>query len=108
MALKACKVGDWARIDAPYGKLTFEGEYPKIALLSGGIGITPFMSIIKNATDKKLESQITLFYGNRTEKDIVFKRELEELAQKNQKPQTGFRSHRTFTPMEGCYGDNNR
>jgi ferredoxin-NADP reductase len=85
LALKACKVGDWARIDAPYGKLTFEGEYPKIALLSGGIGITPFMSIIKNATDKKLESQITLFYGNRTENDTVFKKELEELAQKNLK-----------------------
>ena len=85
LALKACKVGDWARIDAPYGKLTFEGEYPKIALLSGGIGITPFMSIIKNATDKKLEKQITLFYGNRTEDDIVFKKELEELAQKNLK-----------------------
>ena len=85
LALKACKVGDWARIDAPYGKLTFEGEYPKIALLSGGIGITPFMSIIKNATDKKLENQITLFYGNRKEDDIVFKKELEELAQKNLK-----------------------
>ena len=82
-ALKACKVGDWARIDAPYGQLTFEGEYPKIALLSGGIGITPFMSIIRNASDKQLKSKITLFYGCRTEKDIVFKKELEELAKKN-------------------------
>ena len=80
LALKACRVGDWARIDAPYGQLTFEGEYPRIALLSGGIGITPFMSIIKNAADKHLESKITLFYGCRSEKDIVFKEELEELA----------------------------
>jgi ferredoxin-NADP reductase len=83
LALKACRVGDWARIDAPYGQLTFEGEYPRITLLSGGIGITPFMSIIKNAADKKLESKITLFYGCRTEKDIVFKEELEELAKNN-------------------------
>ena len=29
LALKAAKVGDWARIDAPYGQFTFEGEYPK-------------------------------------------------------------------------------
>jgi ferredoxin-NADP reductase len=50
MALKSTKVGDWARIDAPFGQFTFEGEYPKIALLGGGIGITPFMSICKNAT----------------------------------------------------------
>src|SRR4030042_6743233 len=25
-ALKSVKVGDWARIDAPYGQFTFEGE----------------------------------------------------------------------------------
>jgi glycine betaine catabolism B len=83
LALKAVKVGDWARIDAPYGQFTFEGEYPKIALLGGGIGITPFVSIIKNATDKPLSSRITLFYGCRTENDMAFKQELEELAQKN-------------------------
>jgi ferredoxin-NADP reductase len=35
------------------------------------------MSIIKNATDKHLESQITLFYGCRTPEDITFKAELE-------------------------------
>ena len=72
-----------ARIDGPYGKFTFEGEYPKIVLLCGGIGITPFMSICKNATDKNLSSKITLFYGCRTEEDVAFKSELEELAQKN-------------------------
>jgi ferredoxin-NADP reductase len=83
LALKATKIGDWARIDAPYGQFTFEGEYPKIALLGGGIGITPLMSFCKNATDKALSSKITLFYGCRTENDLAFKAELEELAQKN-------------------------
>jgi glycine betaine catabolism B len=83
LALKAVKVGDWARIDAPYGQFTFEGEYPKITLLGGGIGITPFLSICKNATDKAFNSKITLFYGCRTENDRAFKEELEELAQKN-------------------------
>ena len=83
LALKAAKVGDWARVDAPYGQFTFEGEYPKIALLGGGIGITPFMSICKNAADKVLSSKITLFYGCRTENDMAFREELEELAQKN-------------------------
>ena len=59
------RVGDEVFIRMPLGKLTFTGEYPKIALLSGGIGITPFKSIIKYATDKKLESDISLFYSNR-------------------------------------------
>ncbi len=83
LALKAAKVGDWARIEAPLGQFTFEGEYPKIALLGGGIGITPFMSYCKNATDKGLSSKITLFYGCRTPEDIVFREEFEDLAQKN-------------------------
>jgi ferredoxin-NADP reductase len=83
LALKTAKAGDWAKIDAPYGKFTFEGEYSKITLLAGGIGITPFMSICKYATDKGLESKITLFYGCRTERDIAFRREFEDLANRN-------------------------
>src|SRR5664279_5497353 len=83
LALKTVKVGDWARIDAPYGQFTFEGEYPKIALLGGGIGITPFMRRCKNATDKGLSSKITLFYGCRTENDFAFRAELDALVQKN-------------------------
>ena len=74
-ALRAMKVGDWSRIDAPYGKFTFEGEY--------SIGITPFINICRNATDKGLDSKITLFYGCRTPADIVFRQEFEELAKRN-------------------------
>ena len=61
LGLKKLKPGAWARIDAPYGKFTFEGEYPKIALLTGGIGITPFRSIIKYATDMNLPANISVF-----------------------------------------------
>jgi ferredoxin-NADP reductase len=82
-AMRMAKTGDWARIDAPYGQFTFEGEYPKIALLAGGIGVTPFISICKNATDKHLNSQIALFYGCRSEADIAFRKELEGMAQQN-------------------------
>ncbi len=82
-ALKALKPGDPARIDAPYGKFTFEGEYPKIALLTGGIGITPFRSIIRCCTDKQLNTSIALFYGCRTPGDIAFREELEEMQQQN-------------------------
>lgn len=83
MALKAAKVGDWVLIEAPFGQFTFEGEYPKIALLGGGIGITPFVSYCKNAADRSLSSKITLFYGCRTPEDIAFRKEFEDLAQKN-------------------------
>lgn len=103
-ALKAAKPGDWARIDGPYGEFTFQGEYPRVALLAGGIGITPFMSIIKNATDKHLESQITLFYGCRTPEDITFKAELEELAARNPKVKVYFVVSQAPSDWEGLWG----
>ena len=103
-ALKAVKVGDWARIDAPYGKFTFEGEYPKIALLGGGIGITPFISMCKNATDKCLKSKIALFYGCRTVNDIVFKTEFEDLARKNPNLKIVFTLNQAPPDWKGAVG----
>jgi ferredoxin-NADP reductase len=103
-ALKAAKIGDWARIDAPYGQFTFEGEYPKIALLAGGIGITPFISICKNATDKRLNSEITLFYGCRTEKDIAFKQELEKLQEQNKNLKIVFMVNEASSQWKGATG----
>lgn len=82
-ALDALKMGDWARIDTPYGRFTFEGEFRKIGMLSGGIGITPLRSICKYCTDMRLDTKITLLYGNRTERDIVFRKELEEMQEQN-------------------------
>ena len=81
--LKTMKIGDWARIDGPYGKFTCECEYEKILFLAGGIGITPFFSIIKYCTDNKLQTSIVLFYGCRNENEMAFKKELEEMQQKN-------------------------
>ena len=83
LALKTARIGDWSRIDAPYGQFTFDGEYPKIALLGGGIGITPFISIIRNSTDRRLDAKITLFYGCRTDNDIAFREELEGMQNEN-------------------------
>ena len=72
-ALDRLKIGDRAKLKMPYGSFTFEGEYKKIAFLSGGIGITPIRSICKYVVDKELDTDIALLYGNRTSKDIVFK-----------------------------------
>jgi ferredoxin-NADP reductase len=104
MALKAAKVGDWARIDASYGQFTFEGEYPKIVLLAGGIGITPFVSICKYATDKRLDTKITLFYGCRTENDIAFKQELEKMQEQNKNLKIVFIVNEASSQWKGATG----
>jgi ferredoxin-NADP reductase len=83
-ALKALREDDWARINAPYGKFTFEGEHERIGLLGGGIGITPLRSICRYCTDKRLNTKITLLYGNRSESDIAFREELEIMQKQNE------------------------
>jgi len=82
-ALKALRPGDWTRIDAPFGQFTFEGEHDRIGLLAGGIGITPLVSICKYCTDKQLKTKITLLYGSRTEGDIAFRKEFEDMQRQN-------------------------
>ena len=82
-ALASLKKGDWAKIKAPMGNFTFNGEHGKIAFLSGGIGITPIRSICRFASDKGIASDIVLLYGNNSEKDVIFKKDLDAMAESN-------------------------
>ena len=82
-ALERLKAGDWARLKMPYGSFTFEGEYEKIAFLSGGIGITPIRSICKFATDSMLPTDMVLLYGNNREEDIIFRQDLDNMQSVN-------------------------
>ena len=87
-AFLSLKEGDVIQFSGPYGSFTFQGEYGKIAMLSGGIGITPLRSMIKYCSDRGLAADITdivLLYSNRQEDDIPFGDEFESLMAKNQK-----------------------
>ncbi|MGP8337949.1 MAG: FAD-binding oxidoreductase [Methanosarcinaceae archaeon] len=81
--LDAMVVGDVLGIDGPHGNLTFEGEYNNIALLSGGIGITPIISICKYYTDTGLDTKVTIISSNKAQKDIVFRDELDQMEENN-------------------------
>ncbi|MCI0532464.1 MAG: FAD-dependent oxidoreductase, partial [candidate division Zixibacteria bacterium] len=54
-----------------------------VVMLAGGIGITPFRSMIRFASDTKFSLPITLLYSNRTPDDIPFKAEFENLCRLN-------------------------
>ncbi len=103
-ALKALKEGDWAKIDAPYGSFTFEGEHEKICLLGGGIGITPFRSICRYCTDKRIDAKITLLYGNRSENDIVFREEFEAMEKQNPNLKVVFTVNEASSGWKGAIG----
>lgn len=66
-------------VDGPLGsfKLHSDKAVPAV-MLTGGIGITPFRSIIKDATEQSSEQKLTLIYSNRTPEDAAFVDDLEE------------------------------
>jgi ferredoxin-NADP reductase len=82
-ALDALKVGDKVSINGPHGNFTFQGEYDKIGMLSGGIGITPLRSMIRYSTDKGLKTSIILLYSSRYEDNIAFKDDFDEMQMRN-------------------------
>lgn len=84
-ALERLKLSDTVKIKCAFGKFTFEGEYDKIAFLSGGIGITPIRSICRFVIDKNLETDIILIYGNQSVNDIAFKEDFEKMQEEYQK-----------------------
>jgi len=83
MALDRLKVGGQLYLNGPNGKFTFKGEYPKVGMITGGIGVTPLRSMIKYCADKGAESNILLLYGNRSEESIAFKDEFDRLEEAN-------------------------
>jgi len=78
--IKDTKAGDKAFIDAPYGVFSFlNSDAGELVFLAGGIGITPFMSMLRYLADKKIKKKVTLFWSNRSEKNLCFQDELERL-----------------------------
>jgi ferredoxin-NADP reductase len=60
------------------GEFVLHEDYSKAAVfLSGGIGITPFRSMIKYATDKQLPVKIIMLDANRNEENILYKQEFD-------------------------------
>jgi ferredoxin-NADP reductase/nitrite reductase/ring-hydroxylating ferredoxin subunit len=72
------------KVRGPLGKFILHEDYSKPAvLLSGGIGVTPFRSMIKYATDKQLPIKIVMFDSNRDENNILYKNEFDECLKTN-------------------------
>ncbi len=82
-ALDSLQIGEKVKIDAPYGQFTFDKQIRKMAMLSGGIGITPLRSMCKYSTDLQLENDIILLYGNNRVEDIAYKNEFDWLQREN-------------------------
>ena len=80
------KVGDNIEAGGPVGKFTFDGtEAQSIVLMSGGVGITPMVSITRYLTERTWPGEIFFIHTCRTPADFIFADELAALASRNPK-----------------------
>ena len=80
--LRDANIGTEVKIDGPFGSFTLHKNTAKPAVfLAGGIGITPFHSIIRQASRDHSPHQIYLFYSNRRPEDAAFLTELQLAAE---------------------------
>jgi len=78
------KVGDMLDVRAPAGRFTFTGaEAGSVVLVAGGVGITPLMAQIRYLTDLSWRGDIYLVFSVKTERDIIFRDELDALRRRH-------------------------
>ena len=79
--LRTMPVGTDVKIEGPFGDLRLHNAARPAVVLTGGIGITPFRSIlIETIRNGGLPYPVVVFYANRRPRDAAFLDELAELA----------------------------
>jgi len=95
--LKTLEPGTEVKIEGPFGSMTLHRKTNRPAvILAGGIGITPFRSMLVQATKANTGHGLFLFYSNRRPEDAAFLAELQELARQH----TNFTLVATMTNLE--------
>lgn len=78
-ALKALRPDETIEAVRPSGSFVLPEEQDQpVVFVAGGIGITPFRSMLKFLHDGHISRPIELLYGVRSDQDITFKDELDE------------------------------
>jgi ferredoxin-NADP reductase len=82
--LKAMPAGGRVALRGPAGLFTLDPADARPAVfLAGGIGVTPFVSMLREAAHSRLARELWLFYSNRRPEDAAFLDELVALPGRN-------------------------
>lgn len=78
--------GDAVTITAPEGHFTYEPlrDAESVVGAAGGSGITPFLSMARAIDEGSLAMNLILLYGCNTEKEILFRSELDDIAARSE------------------------
>lgn len=78
--LGALPAGASLWLDGPFGSaLVPDASGRPLVLIAGGIGITPFISVVRDAAHQQLQRPLRLLYSNRRPEDTAYLAELQEL-----------------------------
>jgi len=72
-ALLGMQVGSYIRAAHPAGSFTLPTNNRPLIFIAGGIGITPFRSMVQHVMDTGQQRNMTLLYSARTEADFVYR-----------------------------------
>lgn len=76
--------GDVVRLGMPTGEFVVPDVLPpKQLLVSGGSGVTPVMSILRDLSRRNAVDDVVFLHAARSRRDVVFERELAELASRH-------------------------
>jgi ferredoxin-NADP reductase len=82
--LKKMPAGGRVGLRGPAGVFTLDAADTRPAVfLAGGIGVTPFVSLLRDAAHSRLARSLWLFYSNRRPEDAPFLEELAALPNRN-------------------------
>lgn len=96
--LTTMPLGTEVTLGGPFGSFVLHDDPARPAVfLAGGIGITPFRSILSQAAKSKLPHHLLLFYSNHRPDDAAFLEEIRELEEEN----PNYRLIATMTEMKG-------
>lgn len=104
--IRGLKPGDALNVQGPFGRFTAPPGDAPLVLLAGGIGITPFRSLLRHLLEGGSRRPVTLIYSCRTLQVMPYFDELRELADRH----PGFRCVITFTGYapDGWAGETGR
>lgn len=95
--MRALGAGAKLQLRGPIGEFTLhDGDVAPAVFLAGGIGITPFVSMLRQAAHDGLRRRLYLFYSNRRPEEAAFLSELQQFESRN----ANYRFIGTMTGME--------
>ncbi|MBN2459750.1 FAD-dependent oxidoreductase [Candidatus Woesearchaeota archaeon] len=105
-SLAELSAGSEVEISDAMGEFTLpEDKDKQVVFITGGIGITPFMSMLRYVQEQKLDYKITLIYSNRDKDSTAF---FDELAMMSREMKKNFRLVMTMTDDGEWQGEKQR